>query len=197
MTERQQGQETCVVLPNVTILISFFDELVRSYLSNRKQRVVIEGVHSDWRNIVAGVPQGSVLGPLFFLIYINDLPASVNSNCFLFADDCFLLEEVCSPSVCASRLNHDLASISTWDSRWLVTMNANKTKSMVFSSKRNKPDHPPPPPPPLIMDSVAIDDLAVHEHLGLTLTSNLSWRAHVLKLHQNASKKLNLLKPLK
>ena len=47
------------------------------------------------------------------------------------------------------------------------------------------------------MDSVAIDDLAVHEHLGLTLTSNLSWRAHVLKLHQKASKKLNLLKPLK
>ena len=107
-----------------------------SYLSNRKQRVVIEGVHSDWRNIVAGVPQGSVLGPLLFLIYINDLPASVNSNCFLFAADC-LLEEVCSPSVCASRLNDDLASISTWASRWLVTMNANKTKSMVFSSKRS------------------------------------------------------------
>ena len=62
-----------------------------SYLSNRKQRVVIEGVHSDWRNIVAGVPQ---------LLFI--------------CGRLLLIEEVCSPSICASRLNHDLASISTW-----------------------------------------------------------------------------------
>ena len=58
-------------------------------------------------------------------------------------------------------------------------MNAAKTKSMIFSSKRVKPDHPP-----LLMNGVIIDDLAVHEHLGLTLSSNLSWRAHVSKLHQ-------------
>ena len=64
-----------------------------SYLSCRKQRVIIEGVHSDWRNIEAGVPQGSNLGPLIrFLIYINDLPATISSRCFLFVDDCFLLE---------------------------------------------------------------------------------------------------------
>lgn len=60
-----------------------------SYLSCRKHRVIIEGVHSDWCNIEAGVPQGSVLGPLLFLIYIIDLPTTIISNCFLFADDCF------------------------------------------------------------------------------------------------------------
>ena len=111
---------------------------------------------------------------------------------FLFADDSLLLDEVHSPSACASRLNHDLASISSWANQWLVTMNATKTKSMIFSSKRDKPDHPP-----LIMNGVTIDDLTVHEHLGLTLSSNLSWRAHILKIHQKASRKLNLLKPLK
>ena len=65
-----------------------------SYLSSRKQRVIIERVHSDWCNTEAGVLQGSVLGPLLFLIYINDLPTTITSNCFLFADDCFLLEKV-------------------------------------------------------------------------------------------------------
>ena len=60
-----------------------------SYLSCCKQRVIIETMHSDWCNIEAGVPHGSVLGPLLFLIYINDLPTTITSNCFLFADDCF------------------------------------------------------------------------------------------------------------
>ena len=67
-----------------------------SYLSCRKQRVIIEGMHSDWRNIEAGVSLGLVLGPLLFLIYVNDLPTTISSNCFffLFADDCFLLQKV-------------------------------------------------------------------------------------------------------
>ena len=92
-----------------------------SYLSCRKQRVIIEGVHSDWRNIEAGVPQGSNLGPLIqYCIYINDLPVTISSRCFLFFDYCFLLEKVQSPSDCASRLNRDLTSISDWAERWLL-----------------------------------------------------------------------------
>ena len=90
-----------------------------SYLSCRKQRVIIEGVHSDWCNIETGVPQGSVLGPLLFLININDLPTTITSNCFLFADDCFLLEKVQSPGDCAAKLNHDLRSIPDM---WLVSL---------------------------------------------------------------------------
>ena len=71
--------------------------------------MIIEGVHSDWCNIEPGVPQGSVLSLLLFLIYMNDLPNTITSNCFLFADDCLLLEKVQSPGDCASKLNHKLS----------------------------------------------------------------------------------------
>ena len=114
-----------------------------SYLSCCKQRVIIEGVHSDWRNIESGVPQGLVLGPLLFLIYIIDLPTTITSNCFLFANDCYLLEKVQSPGDCASKLNHDLRLISDWAKRCLVTVNETKTiKAIVFSGKRDKSVHP-------------------------------------------------------
>ena len=102
----------------------------KSHLSEREQRVVIEGSNSFWSEIHAGVPQGSVLGPLLFLIYINDIQSNVQSSCFLFADDSFLLEEITgSPDVSALHLNQDLQSIMSWSKQWLVTMNESKTKS--------------------------------------------------------------------
>ena len=64
-------------------LLSWFE----SYLTNRKQRVIIEGQSSEWKNINAGVPQGSVLGPLLFFIYINDITENLETDCFLYADD--------------------------------------------------------------------------------------------------------------
>lgn len=85
-----------------------------------------------------------------------------------------------------------MRSISDWAKRWLVTINETKTKAIVFSAKRDKPVHPP-----LILNNNIIEDVTVHENLGLTLSSNLSWRAYILKIQQKASKKLNLLKPLK
>ena len=65
-----------------------------SYLTERYQRVAIEGTSSDWAPIEAGVSQGSVLGPLLFLVYINDIADNISSTCFLFADDSLLLDEV-------------------------------------------------------------------------------------------------------
>ena len=91
---------------------------------------------------------------------------------FLFADDRFLLEKVQSPSDCAS--NHDLTSklISDWAKRWLVTMNESKTwqkeTSLYFT-------------PPLVLNNSIIEDVTVYEHLSLTLSSNLSWRAHTVE----------------
>ena len=82
--------------------------LLSSYLNNRKQRVVQNGSSSDWNPIESGVPQGSVLGPLLFLIYINDLEKGIKSIIKLYADDTMLFSIVHDPLISASELNHDL-----------------------------------------------------------------------------------------
>ena len=81
--------------------------LLKNYLENREQRVVLNGQTSEWRKM-AGVPQGSVLGPLLFLIYINDLPDGINSLCKIFSDDISLFSKVYDIHNSASKLNDDL-----------------------------------------------------------------------------------------
>ena len=81
---------------------------IESYLQNRKQRVVIDGQSSEWKNISSGVPQGSVLGPILFLIYINDITDDLVTNPFIYADDTTLLEVVSDPVISTDRLTNDL-----------------------------------------------------------------------------------------
>ena len=165
---------------------------IKSYLTGRKQRVIIDGQSSDWREIEAGVPQGSVLGPLLFLIYINDITCDLQCNRFLYADDTSLVEVVDDPDSTAVKLNCDLECITAWTRDWLVTINPGKTKSITFSAKRLKPTHPT-----LYFANEAIEIVNNHKHLGVVLSSNLSWRVHFLNIYEKASKKLNLLKGLK
>ena len=86
-------------------------KLFQNYLSNRKQRVVLNGSYSDYSSVQSGVPQGSVLGPLLFLIYTNDLEINIKSNVKFFADDTMLFSIVKNPEISANCLNHDLEII--------------------------------------------------------------------------------------
>jgi len=86
----------------------------RNYLSDRKQRVVIANSSSSWKDIYAGVPQGSIIGPLLFLIFINDIVKDINSDIGLFADDTSLYIIVDSPDTSAHLLNSDLNRIHLW-----------------------------------------------------------------------------------
>ena len=140
----------------------------------------------------SGVPQGSVLGPLLFLIYINDITDDLESCPFIFADDTALFEVVDNPTSSTELLNNDLNKISEWSDRWLVTMNPSKTKSMTFSNKKEKESHPV-----LSMRGCPIDEVVSHIHLGLTFQSNMSWNNHILSVYEKASQRLNMLKPLK
>ena len=109
----------------------------KSYLQDRTQRVIV-GQSSDWRTVNSGVSQGSVLGLLLFLIYINDITDDLESCPFIFADHTALFEVVGNPTSSAELLNNDLNKISEWSDRWLVTMNLSKTKSMTYSNNKKR-----------------------------------------------------------
>ena len=88
--------------------------LFENYLRDRKQRVVLNGSSAEYENIKSGVPQGSVLGPLLFLIYINDLELNIHSQVRFFADDTMLFSIVKNPIISANELNQDLETIRQW-----------------------------------------------------------------------------------
>ena len=110
-------------------LLSWFTD----YLNDRLQRVVLPGGSSAWTPIKAGVPQGSILGPLLFLLYINDIVEDINSSIRLFADDTSLYIIVDDAVQAAETLNLDLEKVSRWAQQWLVTFNPAKSESILFS----------------------------------------------------------------
>ena len=134
-------------------MLEFFTEnelisqnVITDFLYQKKQRVALNGQHSSWTNVQAGVPKGSVLDPLFFLIYINDLSDGLTSNPKLFADDTSLFSVVQNINSTANDLNSDLIKISDWAFQWKMRFNPDPKKQaqeVIFSRKINKTDHPP------------------------------------------------------
>ena len=163
-----------------------------SYLSDRRQRVVLPGTFSDWTYLRAGVPQGSILGPLLFLIYINDIVTDIHSNIRLFADDTSLFIIVENPLTAANLLNSDLDKISRWAATWLVTFNPSKSESLLISRKINWQNHPP-----LFMQNVQIEEVDFHKHLGIYFTNDCSWHQHIDYIKDKAWCRINIMRKLK
>ena len=164
----------------------------KDYLNDRKQRVVLPGSASSWAFIKAGVPQGSILGPLLFLIYINDIVDDIHSCIRLFADDTSLYIIVDNPISAADELNADLAKIHAWAVRWLVSFNPAKSESMILSRKHNKPFHPL-----LSMNQNLINNVNSHKHLGLTFSQDCSWHDHLELVKTKAWLRINIMRRLK
>ena len=105
----------------------------------------MNGQCSNWGDILAGVPQGSILGPLFFLVYINDLTSDLKCNAKIFADDPSLFTVVEDPNAAAEDMNHDLKLITQWAHNWRMSFNPDPQKQAVellLSKKRLATDHP-------------------------------------------------------
>lgn len=143
------------------------------YLKGRYQAVVIKGKTSSYKPISAGVPQGSVLGPLLFLIYINDIVDDIDSAVKLFADDTSIYLGLDDSAERTRLLNSDLKKIINWSKKWKVVFNPAKTKLMTFSNRRQ------PDTLPLLFGQEILVETNMHKHLGVILQNNGRWENHI------------------
>ena len=162
-----------------------------NYLSNRKQRVTIDGVSSDWKDVLAGVPQGSILGPLLFLIFINDVTENINSIIRLFADDTSLLLPSIDLSTDLDVLQRDLDKIHQWAQKWAVNFNSDKTKTLLISRRSS------PTVVNLTFDNTALQLSTEHKHLGVIFNEFATWNNHLEETINKANKRLGILRNLK
>lgn len=164
----------------------------RNYLTNRKHRVMTEGFFSTYRQVSAGVPQGSVLGPFLFLIYINDIVEYIENEKRLFADDTSLFKVIeTNPQDAANSLYRDLCNIDTWSKIWDIKFNPSKTESLTFSRKREiiSPD--------IAFQNEIVKNVSSHMHLGLFLSEDGKWHHHINFIYTKVFKRINLLKSVK
>ena len=166
-------------------------DLFRSYLSGRKQVVVVDGCMSDMKDVKAGVPQGSRLGPLLWVLYVQDILEDLESEVLLFADDTCCFASAKDPSETAAILNRDLAKISEWAKKWKVTFNPSKTKDIIFSNKFlfNSP--------PIIFNNTFVSRVVEHKHLGVWLSASLEWSRQVHETSLKANGKLAVLRSVR
>ena len=158
---------------------------LHDYLSNRSQFVAVEGEKSNILPVISGVPQGSVLGPLLFIMYINDIATVVSpeSEINMFADD-IALYRVIKTSVDYLALQDDIDSIGTVVANKHLEFNTDKCicRVMVISRKRSNLI----PSPPLYLHGTQLNQVNSYKYLGVTVTSNLSWLPpHHVTLQQN------------
>ena len=162
----------------------------KSYLTNRIQRVSVGGSFSTYKQIQAGVPQGSILGPMLFLIYVNDMCDGLTSQAHQFADDTTLIYTFSDPTEATNVINSDLDKLEQWAEQWLVTFNPIKTHFLLMSlKKKNKPK----------INNIKFKNTPIMESdsittLGITITNVLSWDPHVKNIIAKASKRLLILK---
>ena len=162
-------------------------KLLQSYLSERTAKTVVDGHESAELPVEAGVPQGSRLGPLLFILYINDIISDLESEPMIFADDTTLIASGPNAGSTSSILNRDLVKITAWAKKWKVEFNAGKSKDMIFSREQSDDNFP------LFFQDGIIERVTKHKHLGVTFTSTLSWDVHVANIIEQVNMKLSMI----
>ena len=172
--------------------------LISCFLSNRRLRVVLDGKFSQEYPVDARVPQGSILGPTLFLLYINDLPDDVICDIAIYADDatlyfkCDRASDLWQQLELASELESDLRDTVDWGKKWHVDFNAGKTQLVSFDRSNNNGSID------VKMGGSILEEKSSFKMLGLTFSSKLDWGSYIISIAKTASKKIEaLIRPMK
>ena len=167
----------------------------RSYITDRKQRTCCGNELSDELLVTHGVPQGSILGPLLFVIYINDLPSVLDAcHVSLYADDTVVYCYGSSSQELTDKLNQDLLAVAKWLNEHKLTLNLDKTKCILIGSNRK--------PESKVALTVSIFDHCVNnvtcfKYLGILISSDFTWTNHVEYMAGKINQRLGLLRRIK
>lgn len=162
-------------------------DLIANFLFNRSQYVSFNSGKSPLIKVTSGVPQGSVLGPLLFLVFINDLPQSITCKLRLYADDCVLYNSITSVED-HHLLNNSFSAFCSWCNTWQMNINFRKTVSKSFSTKTQ-----------ISAFNYSFNDLMLqrvsdYKYLGVIFTTDLSWSKHINLVCTKSLKKLGYLR---
>ena len=160
----------------------------KAYLMGREQRVVVDSLNSDWLPVLLGVPQGSILGPMLFLCYINDMPSCThNSTTALFADDSKCFRPIHSVNDCLL-LQKDIDSLYNWGQMWDLHYHPSKCQIISVTRKRNvvKFDY-------CMNDTVLCRTDSIKD-LGIDISSSLVWNDHIRRVVNKCNKKMGMIK---
>ena len=163
------------------------NQSIASFLLGRALRVTVEECSSDSMPVVSGLPQGSVLGPLLFLLFINDLPDKIISKTRLFADDCIVFRPIHDLSDCAV-LQQDLDALAEWESKWGMEFHPQKCSALRVSRSRALISHPYK-----LKGHILIAEDTT-KYLGVDLQTALSWKTHIKRISKKANSMLGFLR---
>ena len=162
-------------------------EWINAFLCFRQQRVVVNGVKSDWAPVVSGVPQGTVLGPLLFSLYINDIPVGIDSQIRLFADDCVCYREIKTVED-TLKLQKDIDLLGSWARKWGMGFQPVKCNMMQLTNKRiNKIEAS------YTLEGTVLENVDSIKYLGVTITNDLKWNTHINNICTKANRTLGFL----
>ena len=156
---------------------------IKDFLTDRKQRVVLNGISSDWTTVTSGIPQGSVLGPVLFLIFINDLPEVVENYIKLFADDTKLYARV-GTDYQRNSLQKDIDSVMNWSDRWQLRFNTSKCKHLHLGPETNSQYQ---------MEGRTLERTPEEKDLGVTVDETLKFQSHISTSVKKANRKLGFI----
>jgi len=163
-------------------------EWIKSFLSCRQQQVVVGGFESSWADVLSGVPQGSVLGPVLFICYINDMPDLITSLIYMYADDAKLLNKVCVDN---ASLQSDLDTLCEWSMQWQLKFNIDKCKVMHFGVHNVQKQYTMPD---YSGDVHFLNATVLEKDLGIWSDPSLKFSVHVTHVVNKANQILGLIR---